>query len=213
MKRQRLILDIAMSILLVLQMLYLLIGETYHEWVGILLIILFTIHNAINRKWYKAIPKGKYRRKRIVHTAVNAICIISCFLLLISGLSMARHSLPIPIIPMGAARIIHMLASYWGFIAISMHAGFHMAPLVRKAGGNLAGKIIILIMMAGGLYSFIRERIPYYLFFIDEFVFFDFSTPLLVLIIEYVLIMYLFMMAGVFSTCLNHLTNNKALPA
>ena len=114
---------------------------------------------------------------------------------------------------MGAARIIHMLASYWGFIAISMHAGFHMAPLVKKAGGNLAGKIIILIMMAGGLYSFIRERIPYYLFFIDEFVFFDFSTPLLILIIEYMLIMYLFMMAGVFSTCLNHLTNNKALPA
>lgn len=139
MKRQRLILDIAMSILLVLQMLYFLIGEAYHEWAGILLIILFTIHNAINRKWYKTIPKGKYRRKRIVHTAVNAICIISCFLLLISGLSMARHSLPIPIIPMGAARIIHMIASYWGFIAISMHAGFHMAPL---NGYNLTDVLI-----------------------------------------------------------------------
>ncbi len=100
---------------------------------------------------------------------------------------------------MGAARIIHMLASYWGFIAISMHAGLHMAPLIRKASGNLAGKIIILIMMAGGLYSFIRERIPNYLLLIDEFVFFDFSAPLLILIIEYVLIMCLFMILGAFT--------------
>ncbi len=66
MKRQRLILDIAMSILLVLQMLYLLIGETYHEWAGILLILLFAVHNVLNWKWYKAIPKGKYGHKRII---------------------------------------------------------------------------------------------------------------------------------------------------
>ena len=200
MKRQRLILDIVMSILLVLQMLYLLIGEAYHEWAGILLILLFAAHNAINWKWYKAVPKGKYRRRRIIHTAINAVCIISCLLLLISGLSMARHSLPIPIFPMGAARIIHMLASYWGFIAISMHAGLHMALLVKKASGTLPGKIVILIMMAGGLYSFIRERIPCYLLLIDEFVFFDFSTPLMILIIEYVLIMCLFMILGAFSS-------------
>ena len=45
MKSQRLILDIVM-ILLVLQMLYLLIGEAYHEWTGILLILMFAIHNA-----------------------------------------------------------------------------------------------------------------------------------------------------------------------
>lgn len=199
MKRQRLILDIAMSILLVLQMLYLLIGEAYHEWAGILLILLFATHNALNWKWYKAVPKGKYRRRRIIHTAINAVCIISCLLLLISGLSMARHSLSIPMIPIGAARIIHMLASYWGFIAISMHAGLHMAPLAGKAGSSPAGKIILLIMMAGGLYSFIKEKIPNYLLLIDEFVFFDFSTPLLVLIMEYVLIMFLFMILGAFT--------------
>ena len=116
------------------------------------------------------------------------------------ALSMARHSLSLPIIPMGAARTIHMLSSYWGFIAISMHAGLNMAPLVRKVGRNLTGKVTILIMIAGGLYSFIKERIPYYLLFIDEFVFFAFSTPLPVLVIEYMLIMCLFMMLGAFSS-------------
>lgn len=54
--------------------------------------------------------------------------------------------------------------------------------------------------MAEGLYSFIRERIPCDLFLIDEFVFFDFSTPLLILIIEYMLIMCLFMILGTFSS-------------
>lgn len=200
MKMQRLTIDIIMSILLVLHMLYLLIGESYHEWVGILLILMFAIHNIINRKWYKAIPKGKYRRKRIIHTAINAACIISGFLLLISGLSMARHSLSIAIIPMGTARIMHMLAAYWGFIAISLHAGLHMVPLMRKACMNLAGKITMLIIIAGGLCSFIRERIPCYLLLIDEFVFFDFSTPLPVLILEYMLIMCLFMILGAFSS-------------
>lgn len=55
-------------------------------------------------------------------------------------------------------------------------------------------------LMAGGLYSFIREIIPCDLFLIDEFVFFDFSTPLLILIIEYILIMCLFMILGTFSS-------------
>ncbi len=197
MKKERLILDIIMSILLVFQMLYLLIGEAYHEWAGILLILLFLVHNILNRKWYKAIPKGKYRRKRIIHTTINTLCIISCILLFISGLSMARHALPISIIPMGAARIMHMLAAYWGFIAISMHIGLHMRVFVEKIGRRTTGKIAITIMIAGGLYSFIKERIPYYLFLIDEFVLFDYSTPILFLILEYLLIMCLFMMLGI----------------
>ena len=74
-----------------------------------------------------------------------------------------------------------------------------MTSPVKKASGTLPGKIVILIMMAGGLYSFIRERIPCYLLLIDEFVFFDFSTPPMILIIEYVLIMCLFMILGAFS--------------
>lgn len=140
--------------------------------------------------------KGRYKRRRIIHTAINIACIVSCVLLLISGLSMARHSLPITLLPMGAARNIHMLAAYWGFIAISVHAGLHMATLAGKAGRNAAGKACMLTVIAEGVCSFISERIYSYLLLIDEFVFFDFTVPLPVLIVKYIFIMCLFMLAG-----------------
>ena len=60
------------------------------------------------------------------------------------------------------------------------------------------GKIAIAAIAIIGIWAFFKERFPYYMFLIEEFVFFDFSTPLPLLITEYLLIMLFFILAGAF---------------
>ena len=45
--------DIAMTILLPILMAYSLVGEAVHEWLGIVMFLLFIVHQALNRHWYK----------------------------------------------------------------------------------------------------------------------------------------------------------------
>ena len=196
MRRSRIAIDIIMSLLLVLQMLYLLVGEAYHEWAGLTLTVLLIIHNAFNRRWYKVIFKGRYTKRRILSTAINSACAISIIALAVSGISMARHSMAAPLLPMGVARILHMAAAYWGLVFISLHAGLHMAATLRKVVGKRYGKIAISILAIMGFAAFIKERFLSYMFLMEEFVFFDFSTPLPLLVVEYALIMLLFMFIG-----------------
>ena len=160
------------------------------------LTVLFIIHNVFNRRWYKVILKGRYTKRRILSTAINSACALSIIVLVVSGISMARHSMAAPLLPMGAARILHMTAAYWGFVFISMHAGLHMTAALRKAVGKRFGKIAIAAITIIGIWAFLKERFPYYMFLIEDFVFFDFSTPLPLLAAEYALIMLLFMFIG-----------------
>lgn len=196
MRKTRLALDMTMSLLLVLQMLYLLVGEAYHEWAGLALAVLFIAHNVLNRRWYMVIFKGRYTKRRILSLAINSACALSIIVLAVSGISMARHSMAAPLLPMGVARILHMAAAYWGFVFISLHAGLHMTAALRKAAGIRYGKIVISTLAIMGFAAFIKERFLLYMFLIEEFVFFDFSTPLPLLAAEYALIMLLFMLIG-----------------
>ena len=53
-------LNLLMTALIIAVMSYQAVGNLFHEAAGILLLILFLIHNALNWKWYKNIGKGKY---------------------------------------------------------------------------------------------------------------------------------------------------------
>lgn len=60
MKKLRMAIDIAMTIVLVGLMAYSLIGTLTHEILGTAMIILFTIHHVLNRKWFGGLSKGRY---------------------------------------------------------------------------------------------------------------------------------------------------------
>ena len=54
MNRQRvlkIIVDIAMTAALLLLMAFELVGRQAHEWIGIVMFVLFVIHHILNRKW------------------------------------------------------------------------------------------------------------------------------------------------------------------
>jgi hypothetical protein len=57
----RLAIDLTMTILMLVAMAYRITGNTIHEVVGVFLFVLFIVHNILNRRWYKAIAKGKYK--------------------------------------------------------------------------------------------------------------------------------------------------------
>ena len=70
----RRIIDIGMTVLLLLQMAYQVMGEAAHEWLGMSMTALVIFHQILNRRWYGATLKGKYNAYRIVSTCVKCCC-------------------------------------------------------------------------------------------------------------------------------------------
>lgn len=82
------IVDVVLTVLLLFLMAYQVTGDVLHEWLGIGMTVTLKLHHILNRKWYKAVFKGKYSPYRIVMTAVNTLmlaaialkelCILRC---------------------------------------------------------------------------------------------------------------------------------------
>ena len=146
-KRIRLLVDIGMVILLPLLMAYSLIGEKFHEMIGTVMAVLFVIHLIQNRKWVAAIPKGRYNARRVFQTVLDLMFMI---LRPLSGILMSKHLYTfIQISGISyVMRGIHMALAYWGFVLMSIHAGTHLQPLLRRfrtdrSGFVMTGSIIL----------------------------------------------------------------------
>lgn len=64
-KRLRLIIDIAMTVSMPVLMAYELTGEALHEYLGVIIFVLFVIHHTLNPGWIKGIAKGRYNAARM----------------------------------------------------------------------------------------------------------------------------------------------------
>ena len=60
----KILIDIGMTICLLLLMPYSLLSETAHEWIGMVMLLLFILHHILNHKWLTSISKGKYNAFR-----------------------------------------------------------------------------------------------------------------------------------------------------
>lgn len=78
-------LDILMTILMIVVMSYQATGNLFHEVAGVILLILFVVHNILNRKWYKNILKGKYSRANEIEITDNIDAVSSASLNLENG--------------------------------------------------------------------------------------------------------------------------------
>ena len=164
--------------------------QELHEWFGAGELLLFLLHNILNMKWYGNLFKGKYRLPRIIQTVVNFGVMITMLCLGFSGIVMSRHVFAALSIhgPMATARMLHLAASYWGFVLMSVHLGLHWSMILgmcRKLTGSRerpqAVTWILRVMAAlpamYGLYLFGRKDIFSYMFLKQQFVFFDFEQP------------------------------------
>ncbi len=200
--------DFLMTVLLLLLMAYQVVGEELHEWVGVAMLVLFITHNILNIKWYKNLFRGKYKSVRILGTILNFAVLTDILSLGYSGIVMSRHVFAfLPINSgMALAREMHLVGSYWGFVLMSLNLGLHwnmiLGMFCKLTGGKkmpvLAGILRLLgLAIAGyGAYCFIDADIFSYMFFQNEFAFFDFEKKAVWVFSEYIAMMGLWVFVG-----------------
>lgn len=127
MKKARMLIDIIMFVLFIILMGYHITGNKLHEILGIITFILFIIHHVLNRKWYKALPKGKYNGQRIVSTIVDFLLLIDMLCIMISAIMISTTVFSFLNIKTNMiARFLHLCATSWGLILIGIHLGLHL---------------------------------------------------------------------------------------
>lgn len=191
--------DILMMLALFFLMSYHFWGETAHEWAGAGMFVLFIVHQVLNRRWYRSLTRGKYTPVRILMLSVNILTLAALVILMYSGITMSRHVFVF--LParggMAAARRLHIISSYWGFLLMSLHLGMHWgmvwSKLERMTGKQneylyLAGSVLLAVY---GAYAFIKRDFLSYLFLKSEFVYLDYSEPKILFYLDYMALMEL----------------------
>lgn len=202
-RKIQILVDLVMTVMLPLLMAYSLIGEAFHEWIGMAMFVMFILHHEMNLRFIASLAKGKYTPNRIFLTAIDFLLLVDMLALMVSAVMLSRHVFAFLPITGGAelARTIHLFSSYWGFVLMSMHIGLHfhtMTGMVRKkiSESNRVFKIISRVVCptisAYGLYVFLSRKILDYMLLKTHFVFFDFSESILFFIFNYVSMMVLF---------------------
>ena len=218
-KKLRIVVDIGMVLLLPLLMVYSLVGEAAHEYLGIGMFLLFIVHHILNLAWWKHLLRGRYTPFRILGAAVNLALAVIMLALPVTGMILSRHVFHF--LHLGGAattRTVHLLASYWGLVLMSVHAGMHGSMIsgmlrkkfnIRQASKvrTWALRLIAVLLAVCGIYAFMQQKISSYLFLRTQFVFVDFSKPVLWALIDYFLIIGLFAIIGYcFAMCLIRMT-------
>ena len=175
-----------------------------HEIIGVLLIAVWAVHVYANRRWFKAVIRGRYNPYRIMQTVVNFGMLICAVLLAISGVMLSNHVFAFLGIESGAsfARTAHLLASHWYFVFIALHIGLHVnvifsrlgiAQLVMKSRAATAAiRVIVGLIGAYGVYAFIERGLWKYLTLQQPFFFMDLERGYVLFALDYIAIMALF---------------------
>ncbi len=208
----KIVIDFLMTALLLLLMAYQITGDRLHEWFGTAMLMLFILHNLLNIKWYGNLFNGRYTLLRIFHTTVNIAVFVAIVCLGFSGVVMSRHvfaALPING-PMATARSMHLAASYWGFVLMSVHLGLHWGMIKGMFKKVLKGRkfsaaavwiirAIALVTAVYGLTCFVRANIFSYMILKNQFVFFDFEQSAVSVFAEYIAMMCFWVFAGYYT--------------
>ena len=196
MKRRRVFVDAAMVVLLPMLLAYSLIGETFHEIAGTLMLCLFIAHHWLNRAWVKGLFRGRYTSRRVFQTTVDLLLLLFMIAQPISGILMSKHLYSfLPTANLTAVvRAIHLPLANWGFVLMCVHAGTHLEKPMRRL--PKAGKAALGVIAAYGCYAFTKRQLPEYMFLKMSFVFFDYNEPRVFFFLDYLAMMVLFALLG-----------------
>ena len=198
--------DAAMSVSMLLLMAYGLVGEAAHEWIGMGMFALFVAHHILNRKWLLAVGKGKYTPIRMVQTALVGIIFLSMSGSMISGVVLSRYVFAF--FPKHGgyelAQQVHILCAYWGFVCMSLHLGFHWSMMLAMARKHLQPsplrtwslRLIGWLWAVYGAFAFRRRGVSLYLLLRSHFIFYDYTEPVILFLIDYLSVMVMFVLIG-----------------
>lgn len=202
-QRLKIIADAGMTAILLVLMSYPVIGQLAHEWAGAGMFLLFVGHHVLNSHWYRGIGKGRYKGLRIVQTGINILLLADMLALMFSGIRMSRYVFTF--LPglgsVALARRLHLPASYWGFVLMSVHLGLHwgmITGMLRRTDSKFSHVQALLFRCVGvgiglyGAYSVWIHQIWQYLFLQTEFVWMDSAWSGLRFFLDHLAMMALF---------------------
>ena len=121
---------------------------------------------------------------------------------MISGIMLSRHVFAfLPIDGgMSFARLLHMVATYWGFVLMALHLGLHWNMVLGRLGRglriiqssrikNITAKTVGIIIAFYGIYVFVRRDLLTYMFLRTQFVFMDFGESVFLFYLDYLAMM------------------------
>lgn len=199
-KSVRVPVDVAMTLISVALMggTMLFPDERVHKILGAVLFALWIAHHIFNPHYFASMLKGKYTPYRIMQFIVNFGVGISGLCLMASGIMM---QLMLP--GLGLARAMHLVSSHWYYIFMSAHSGMHVGIIFsifkssrQVAERSLINRIIPYVILAAvclyGLYAFIIRGFWKYLFYSQQFFFFDLERGYVLFAIDYFSILIMF---------------------
>lgn len=185
----RKLVDLCMLILLLCLMSYQVTGEEKHEWTGILMTLTVVIlHQILNRRWYAALFKGRYNPYRSVTTAVNLLLLASMLVTAFCGMSMSEYAVPFLYWARGLifVRPTHLAMSHWSFVLMGLHLGLHIPLMLGRTEDRTRTILTAVGAVLGGvgLWLFLRNGMPNYLFFRVPFAFLDYEKAFWLVFLE-----------------------------
>lgn len=129
----KMIVDILMLILMVVEYSRIITGSLIHEILGISLFILFIIHNYLNIWFYRTLFKEKYNAKRIVSTIVNLSFLLCMLLTIILGIPISEKVFSsLNLNGNMTMRKLHTIFGYWSLVLLGIHLGLHFKMIFRN---------------------------------------------------------------------------------
>lgn len=122
--------DILMVIAIILE--FLSLPLLIHELIGIGLVFLIALHLKFNKRYFKAINKGKYNLKRTIELIVNIGLMISLLITIISGIFSNISSLKDLRIGNRKISHLHKQSSVFSLIFLVLHLIFTRKKLARE---------------------------------------------------------------------------------
>lgn len=199
--------DILMLAAMPVLMTYMMAGEELHEWLGTGIFVLFILHHVLNFQWIKNLFRGKYTISRIVKTTVNVLILLMIIGLAYSGIVLSRYVFSDLDIHASRCKqgVFHMFCSYWGFVLMSLHFGFHWDMFLGIARKFIKKKFVLITAMlrvlavgiAGyGIYAFQKRQMGLYMTMKMHFAFFDMEEPLVLFLLDNLAVVGLFAAIG-----------------
>lgn len=143
--KHKLILDGVLLVLLIVLMDYSLTGGLLHELLGILILIGFIVHAAVNRKYYgamaEAIRSGRANAKCKAAFAVDIILPMAAIIMLISSLAVSQDLFP-GIAALFSSELwmpIHIVSAVVLLISVFIHVCMHAKLISAVIGKAVEG--------------------------------------------------------------------------
>lgn len=214
----RSIIDIGMTVLLLLQMAYQVMGEAAHEWLGMGMTALVIVHQILNRRWYGAMLKGKYNTYRGVSACVNVLLLLSFALTAFCGMAMSNYAVPFlyGIVRVSFVRVTHLSMSHWSFVLMGLHLGLHVPVMLAKLKLKDNARRLLSASCAGvagvGLWLFFKNGMPNYLFFRVPFAFLDYDKAGALVLMENLVMLLFWAFVGCQVALLCRKKGNSLIP-